>query len=151
MPELKTDLRPMFSYSFLPIVVTFIICLILFFLIYIPKKKKPLQIIKPPVDDLEKIKKKYLRELNELLNNFNNKTFNNRLSYQKLSKIIRNFIYEVTNIKVINYTLEDIEKLNIPCLAKLIKDFYNPEFSIISEGDLKKAIEKTKEVILKWN
>lgn len=151
MPELKTDLRPMFSYSFLTIVVTFIICLILCFLIYAPKKKKPLQIIKPPVDDLEKIKKKYLQELNELLNNFNNKTFNNRFSYQKLSKIIRNFIYEVTNIKVISYTLEDIEKLNIPYLAKLIRDFYNPEFSIVSQGDLKKAIEKTKEVILKWN
>lgn len=150
--QIQTELKPMFSYSFIPIL---IIIIAIISIIIIPKltKKKEIkkQIVIPNHKDLMEIKKRYLFKIQELENNFNNKKITNRKAYQELSNIIRNFIFEATNIKVQNYTLKEIEKINMPILYELVSEYYDPEFSIISVGNIISSINKTKTVIEKWN
>jgi len=57
----------------------------------------------------------------------------------------------MTNIKVQNYTLSDIEKINIPILYELVKEYYEPEFSKSSEGNILISLEKTRKVMESWN
>ena len=94
---------------------------------------------------------KYLTKIDNLIINFNNSKLSSRKAYQELSSIIRNFIYEVTNIQVQNYTLKDISTINMPILYQLVSEYYNPEFSKISKGNITLSINKTRMVIEKWN
>ena len=153
--QVTTELSPMFSYSLIPIIIfTIILICIITLIIYRNKnnnKNIPIQVSTPNKNNIQQIKRKYLFKIDNLLNEFNNKIINNRQAYQRLSNLIRNFIYETTNIKVQNYTLNDIKKINLPILAELIEEYYNPEFSKISNGNIINSIEKTRKVIEKWN
>lgn len=153
--ELKTTLKNPFHYSIFPIILlTLILTILLVVLIFLLKKKRKKElpvIIKPSPKNSKEIKSSYLKELDELLNHFQNNKISNRLAYQTLSKLIRNFIYEMTNIKVQNYTLADIQKINMPILYELVKEYYDPEFSKNSKGDIIHSIEKTRKVIEVWN
>ena len=102
-------------------------------------------------DIVKEIKEKYIKELDKLESELQNGVMKQRKAYQKLSKVIRYFVFEMTNIKVQNYTLEEIEKLKMQVLYELVKEYYTPEFAKESIGDINSAIEKTRKVILKWN
>ena len=150
--QVTTELRPLFSYSFIPIIFLLIlIALTIFINKYLKKKEIQEKLIIPNPKDLLIIKRKYLAKINELLNNFHNKKITNRKAYQELSSLIRNFIYEATNIKVQNYTLKEISLLNMPILYQLVSEYYDPEFSKISKGNIIISIDKTRMVIEKWN
>ena len=150
--QVKTELRPSFSYSFIHIIIVIIFMILIFILIkYLKKKEGQKKIIIPNQKDLMTIKKNYLLKIQKLSNDFNEKKISSRQAYQSLSNIIRNFIYETTNIKVQNYTLKDIEMINMPILYELVNDYYDPEFSKISKGNITDSIEKTRMVIEKWN
>ena len=150
--QVQTELKPMFSYSFIPILII-ILLLILTIVIYkyIKKKEIQKQIVIPNHKDLMEIKRRYLLKIQELENNLNEKKISNRKSYQDLSSIIRNFIFEATNIKVQNYTLKEIKMINIPILYDLVNEYYDSEFSIISKGNIISSINKTRMVIERWN
>ena len=127
--------------------------LIIIFKLYKPHKAKEKVVIKPNTlsyNDTLNIKKKYLLQLDNLVKEVNDNSINVRKAYQKLSKLIRNYIFETTGIKVQNYTLSEIEKVNMPSLYELVKEFYNPEFSISSSGNILESISKTRVVIEKW-
>lgn len=151
--QIQTELRPMFSYSIIPIIL--LLFLLIFFLFFKYKRKNQNEVKKPNIvipnkKDLNLIKSNYLQELQILKQEINNNKINNRHAYQKLSKIIRNFIFEATNIKVQNYTLKDIKTLNLPFLYELVSEFYNPEFSQNEKGNIMLSIEKTTAVITQW-
>lgn len=150
--QITTELRPMFTYSFWGIIV--IIGLIIGILLtkkYHRSKKINREIIIPNHNNLIAIKNKYLQELYKLTNDFKNEKVSNRQAYQILSSIVRNFIYEATNIKVQNYTLKDISMINMPILYELVSEYYDPEFSKISRGNIMASIDKTRTVIERWN
>ncbi len=150
--QVTTKLRPMFSYSFLFILLSIILLFLIVILFkYFKKKEIKETIVIPSTRDLQAIKKKYLLKIQELAITFNNKKITNRKAYQALSNIIRNFIYEATNIKVQNYTLKEISLINMPILYELVSEYYDPEFSKISSGNITSSIEKTRMVIEKWN
>ena len=46
--------------------------------------------------------------------------------------------------------LKKIIGMNIESARELMKEYYIPEFSTISKGDINSSINKTKEVINKW-
>ena len=153
--QVETELSDMFSYSFLPIIIFIIVLLglIIIFKLYKPHKAKEKVVLKPNTlshNDTFNIKKKYLLQLDNLVKEVNDNSINVRKAYQKLSKLIRNYIFETTGIKVQNYTLSEIEKVNMPSLYELVKEFYNPEFSISSSGNILESISKTRVVIEKW-
>jgi len=153
--QVTTDLRPMFNYSIWPTIISFIILIIIIsvilFLKYKKKKEKIKEIVIPKNINIYEIKNKYLNLINHLLNDINDNRVDNRHAYQTLSKLIRNFIYETTNIKVQNYTLNDIKETNIPILYELVKEYYDPEFNNISKGNIISSIDKTRKVIERWN
>ena len=121
-------------------------------IIILHKKKdiKNVKIIQPSSKNLFDIKNKYLYNIQILIEDLNANKISERIAYQSLSRLIRNFIYEVTNIKVQYYTLEDIKKINMPILSKLVEEYYNPEFERVSKGNVLESIDKTKKVIENW-
>ena len=145
-------LRPMFSYSLLTIVFLLSIIVFLIFQIRKPKQEKqvPPVVVKPEPKNVLTIIEKYLNQINELKQNVDSKLITNRKAYQRLSVIIRNFIYETTSIKVQNYSLEEIKQAKMTVLTKLVAEYYAPEFSKDIEGNISSSIKKTKEVIEKW-
>ena len=150
--QVTTELKSMFSYSFFPIFFTTLALILLSLLAnYYKKSVVRRKIAMPYPKDLLIIKKKYLLKIQTLLNDFYDKKISDRHAYQSLSRLVRNFIYEVLNIKVQNYTLKEIKMLNIPILDELVSEYYDPEFSKISKGNVVESIEKTRMVIEKWN
>ena len=151
--QVQTELRAPFHYSIIPTMIclaVFACCLIaLLLLMY----KRPIkQVVKTPKKkELYDIKKEYLDKIEALKADVAAKKITSRKAYQALSGLIRNFIFEVTNVKVQNYTLRQITTLRMPHLTELIREYYNPEFAAKSNGDIMKSIEKTQGVIKKWN
>ena len=147
----KTQLQDPFSYSIIPIVFIFIVLLSLTVYLVVTRKKSPktkkVKVILTPNSNINNIKEKYLKEIAKVENNL----ISNRKAYQELSILIRTFVYEVTNINVQSYTLSDIKFLNIQPLYELLKEYYHPEFSFDSQSDVKGSLNKTREVIVKWN
>ena len=149
--QVTNELMPMFSYSIIPIVLLILLLItILIILLIKPKKKTQIKVIIPPRKNLMSIKEKYLTLVNNLLKEVKSNNIKSRIAYQRLSNYIRCFIYESTNIKVQNYTLEDIKKVDIPILYELVSEYYDPEFAKFSEGNIISSIEKTRMVIARW-
>lgn len=154
--QTSIKLQNMFSYSIVYVLII-LLCLLVLLLIltlcYLNHKNsqspKNIVIVKP--NNINEIKNKYLIEIDNLLKCINGNKITNRKAYQNLSKLIRNFIFEVTGIKVQNYTLIDIKSINMPVLYTLVEEYYHPEFAKESKGDIISSINKTREVILKWH
>ena len=150
--QVQTELRPMFTYSYLIIIIPFLLGIVLFIMLILSKKEKVIkEVIIPKPADVISIKNKYLNRLQQLNASLSSNKITSRKAYQELSSLIRNFIFEVTNIQVQNYTLDEIKTVNMPVLYELVSEYYDPEFAIISKGNISSSIEKTRMVIEKWN
>ncbi len=155
--ETTVKLQDLYAYSILPISIIAILVIAITIYILIEKIKKKKEIVK--IEDvkivepknIKSIQNKYLKRLDNLRKKLELNRITTRVAYQGLSTLIRYFIYEVTDIKVQNYTLSEIETLNMPFLTELIQEYYAPEFAKQSIGDIKQAIEKTRKVVEKWN
>lgn len=151
--QTSVELQDPFSYSIY--ITFFILAVIIIYTIVIffcaKKIHRFKSISKKDVINMKEVKLKYIRKLEEIEQKLDNNKINTRIAYQSVSSIIRHFVYEVTNIKVQNYTLKEIAELEMPELYDLVKEYYNPEFAEQSFGDIKKSIEKTRKVIEKWS
>ena len=132
--EVSVNLQEPFSYSIIPMIVIIILTFVIAIYIIVKACNK----VRKEKTNITKIK-------------YENNNISIREAYQKLSSTIRYFVYEVTNIKVQNYTLQDIKKLDMPILYELVEEYYVPEFSEKSIGNIKLSIEKTRKVIEKWS
>lgn len=152
--QVSTELREPFSLSIIPFIILIIILILLVVTYIIIKNYKPKlkvkNIIVPNIKDRNEIKYRYLYTINELLKNAKNNQIEVRECYQKLSSLIRHFIFEMTSIKVQNYTLQEIETLKMPVLYELVSEYYSKEFAEYSEGNMIESIEKTRKVIARW-
>lgn len=154
--QVSVNLQGPFSYSILPLLVIILLIIILTVIYHIMKNKKKnnyalIEIKDIDEKDLRLIKQKYINELYKMERLLNENAMSIREAYQSLSVIIRYFVYEVTGIEVLNYTLKEIKKVNMPELYELIQEYYVPEFAEKSTGDAQSSIEKTRKVIEKWN
>ncbi len=148
-----TKVKDLFAYDTLPLIIVLLliaITILILVILYHKKNTVPpkIQVIVP--DNKPSIKSKYIALIDQLIAKVNNNKITNRKAYQELSLLIRNFIFEMTSIKVQNYTLSDIKTLNMPFLTTLVEEYYAPEFSYDSKGNILDSINKTKEVIVKW-
>ena len=157
--QTSVKLQDPFSYSIYPVLIILVLLVLLtVYIIFkyrrknnIPKNIEETKIKEIDEKDIIKIKEKYLKKLQTVEEKLNSNKISVRHAYQMLSAIIRYFVFEVTNIKVQNYTLREIEKLKMPALTELIEEYYAPEFAEYSLGNIKASIEKTRKVIEKWN
>lgn len=146
------ELRAPFHYSITCLVVVFIITMALWFLMLSKNRtKRPItkaETIKS--FDLEMLKRKYLKELDDIVIAVAEERKTTREAYNKMSRVIRKFVKETTGIDVLKCTLADIKLLNMPVLYELVKEYYEPEFSAHVQGDYIKSIDMTREAIKKW-
>ena len=152
--QLDVSLQEPFSYSKLGLImlILLIVALIIYILVKLIiklNKNKP-QLEYVPIVNVGSIKDTYIKQIDELKDNVNNKKISDRRAYNDLSSIIRKFIYEATNIDVMKCSLNDIKKLKMHSLTKLVEEYYEPEFSYEGKGDILSSIDKTKEVIMRW-
>ena len=128
----KFQIKPAINYSIIPIII--IVILLIINIILLKKNKKP------------DIKKKYLLKIKILDNQINlNKV--EKIHFQRLSLIIRNYISETHNINIQNYSLNEIKKLNNKKLTNLIEKLYEYEFSNRKCKNIQKLFNQAKEVI----
>ena len=147
-----TELQAPFSYSMIPIILLFVV-LFLPFIIRLLKKYWPRNnnMVINTYTDFNIVKTKYLNMLDELDNKLDSKKISSRKAYQELSILIRSFVKEVTGIDVTTCVLSDIERMNMPVIYELVKEYYSPEFARISIGNIRSSISKTRGVIYRWN
>lgn len=138
-------------YLLLALLVLSIVFLIIYFKFLRNKiKDKKIKIKKPPLSKVEEIKNKYLLAIDKIEIDIKLKNIGNRKAYRELSSAIRLFVYEMTGLRVQNYTLTEISTLNIHPLTQLVAEYYSPEFKMAENGNVMESISKTKGVIQSW-
>lgn len=156
---ITVELQDMFSYSIIPIIIWALVLTIgiVWIIFHFVKKyrRKPKAAAPTPIHPVitvspEQIKEKYLGIINDLEAKFQSGNMSNRNAYQELSRIIRNFVYEITGIKVHHNTLHEIKGLNMPNLYAVVKECYEPEFSVDKDGYIYGTINKARTVIREW-
>lgn len=155
---ITVELQGMHSYSILMIIIPVLILItataITIFLCVKGKTTKKKGVMPVPVKkaaNINMIKQKYIAKLTNLEKKHYNKKISNRYAYHELSSNIRHFVYEATGIKVQNYTLEDIKKINMPKLYVMVQECYVPEFARDNDGNIYASIKKARKVIEEWN
>lgn len=157
---ITVEFQDMFMYSVIPAALAVLVATVVGVagFIYFKKRKnvKPKEqvkqeqpVTKPVVNEVQ-IRDRYCQMVNELEAKFKSGKLSNRTAYQKLSEILRQFVFELTGVKVHNFTLEEIKKVNMPNLTRIIDECYAPEFSVDNEGDIYNTIQKTRMVIKEW-
>lgn len=148
----SVNLQGPFSYALWPIIVVGALLLLCIGILIFPKLKslfKPRKV--PAPEKVIEIKNKFLMELSGIEVDLVNNRISTRDAYKKMSVCIRAFVFEVTGIEVLSYTLQDIQRLKMPLLEELIEEFYAPEFAAKSIGDSMASLQKTKRAIERWN
>ncbi|MGN0326723.1 MAG: hypothetical protein ACI4DW_10440 [Lachnospiraceae bacterium] len=159
--DTSVKLQEMLSFSKLPIYITggLLAAVILYFLLrYLircskKRKAKAVEVKRPVVvqnHTLTDPRQTYLALLDALEKEYQQGICDVRSTYQKMSEIIRDFVFEMTGIKVQNYTLSDIRQIKMPVLEELVEEYYSPEFAERSEGDVQAALDKTRNAIRHW-
>lgn len=155
--NIEVELQDPYMFSTWPIyvvlglfILSIIIVAIYFLFIRHRIKDKPIEIKKPPMSLVAGIKKKYLDAIIKIEDDVNKGKIDNRKAYRELSSVIRLFVFDMTGIKVQNYTLTEISILKIKPLTTLVAEYYSPEFAKGENGDIKNSIVKTRGVIQKW-
>ncbi|MBR1815311.1 MAG: hypothetical protein IJ763_01280 [Lachnospiraceae bacterium] len=154
--KFTVNLQDMYSYSPIALIVLTILILIpliAFIVITIIRKyeNKPIEIKPVAIKDKAIIKDQYNRLILEIIEKYNAGEMSDKDAYQRLSSVIRHFVYDMTGIKVQNYTLSEIASVNIPQLYYLIDECYEPEFSTEIKRNILETCEKARKVIVEWN
>lgn len=145
------------SFSYLPVIL-FILAgiigtLLILFLRIKPRKKKPHVPVPKPVapQNIMALKDKCIRALNEIQRKRSEDKITERQAFQAVSRVVRDFVYASTGIKVQNYTLMEIHAAGLPRLYELISQCYIPEFAADSQANVYDVINKARMVISEWN
>ena len=157
---MQTDvtLQPMMSFLKQPMIICFLVGLffvVVFLLLLLCKRRKPAKALAesapvPVVRNMEDAKPRYIGKLTQLAEKYRAGTCSTREAYLKMSDIIRSFVQEATGINVLNMSLSDVRGLSMPELETLMQEYYSPEFSSESKGDVLQSIDKTIKAIAAW-
>ena len=114
------------------------------------KKDKKLKIKTPPAKTRMMIKREYLYQLDCLAAEFSSGRRTVRAAYQEMSLLIRNYVHEMTGIRVQDCTLSEIRSLGMPNLEILVESYYEPEFAKFTRADIRNSFARTRRVIETW-
>lgn len=114
------------------------------------RKAKKIKLKKISEATLEGKKRKYITELDFIEMDLRNNKIDKREAYQKMSKVIRMFVHDVTGINVQKYSLMEIKRVNIPQLTQLVREYYEPEFALSSSADTMTSLFRTRNTISSW-
>ncbi|MGB4758572.1 MAG: hypothetical protein WBP26_00785 [Candidatus Saccharimonadales bacterium] len=120
-------------------------------------RKKPQKTVhtllpKEPVKpDINALKAKYLALIAEAEQEVNQHTITARVAHQKLSLLVRYFVFEANGFRAHVMSLSDIKRIDLPSVARVIEQYYPAEFAAIEQGNITQAIAKAKEVVSSWS
>ncbi len=114
----------------------------------VPEKIK---VVKPPRASIPEIKNRYLSDIDKIKDALTKGEIDKRIAYQRMSKVIRHFVFDMTGVQVQKYTLYEIKQIRMPMLTQLIEDYYVPEFAQETMADAIKSLEGTRRVIERWH
>jgi flagellar basal body-associated protein FliL len=100
--------------------------------------------------DIAGLKKKYLGLIDQIAQESQQKAINARQAHQKLSILVRLFVFEATGYQTQVMTLADIEKRNLPKLQTTISALYPNEFSQLLTGSVEDALGKARDMVTTW-
>ena len=101
--------------------------------------------------DMTKLKAEYLALLDGIEAKFNEDTTKVRPAYEGMSRVVRDFVYRATGTEVDKFALYEISQTEYKNLAKLVGEYYQPEFDQISEGDVRDHLAKSRRLVSEWN
>lgn len=114
-------------------------------------QKEPVQVPVNPRSRAMELKRKYDRLLIQLSDEYGKEMVSEREAYQRLSRLVRDFTYEMTGVKVQNFTLQELRGMDMPKLTALVEECYVPEFALDNcQGDVTETISKARKVIGEW-
>lgn len=152
--QIPDKLEEPFTYSWKLVIIMLIIILIVIIVVLFKKflLDKIKIMLKKVYDDkkVPSLKARYLRKLERLLMEVEQGKLEIREAYLKLSNIIRDFVEKVTGINVSTMSKKEVEKKDLKSLNILMDEYYPPEFSKYSKGDIINSIKRTMEVIRRW-
>lgn len=111
------------------------------------RKKEPV-VVKP---SLQELKTTYLEKLAQLEAQFLGGQIESREAYTELSNLFRTFVYDATGTPAHKYTLYDMRGLDKPIVYNLVNNYYAPEFSKDTKGNVLESIDFTKRAVFEWN
>ncbi len=161
--ETTVNLRRLFDFSKLPIIITAavlglltvaIVLMLLYNLLKDMKRKEKKEVVEEKVfvkPDMEKLKTEYLALLDGIEAKFNEDTTKIRPAYEGMSRVVRDFVYRATGTEVDKFALYEICQTEYKDLADLVGEYYQPEFDKISEGDVRDALQKSRRLVSEWN
>ena len=123
------SLQEPFTYSTTIIYTLLVIIVLLIISLFIKKREKKVQKVEVKLvhaPNLFVIKKTYLDKIDDLLKRVKSNNISNRKGYHELSKIIRGFVFETTNINVLSLSLKEVSNYNIPYLKVKGKNHFLP-------------------------
>jgi len=112
------------------------------------KKKREPEVVKP---SLQELKNTYLAKIAQLEADFLGGKIESREAYKELSELFRTFVYDATGTPAHKYTLYDMRGLDKPIVYNLVNNYYAPEFSKNTKGNIIESIDFTKRAIFEWN
>ena len=120
--------------------------------IYSTRKKeirtiKTLKIHAPKVIDMNALREKYLRLINEAEGRFQKRQIKASQCHQQLSLLVRLFYYEAMGFHADIMTLSDLKKSNHKALVKLIDSYYPDEFDTLEKGSVADAAERARKLV----
>ena len=111
------------------------------------RKRNPVP-VKPSLPEL---KDKYMQKIIALENQFLTGQIESREAYEELSNLFRTFIYDATGVPAHKFTLYDMRGFNNPIAYNLVNNYYAPEFSSDTKGNILESIDFTKRAVFEWN
>ena len=148
------EIEQPFTYSWsivivLAVVLTIVVLVFLFYIFrsfFAKRFSKMMRKLETPV-----LRSTYIHKLEQLIIKVTSNRISNRDAYVELSTTIRDFIEKVSGINVVSLSKKEIKELNIDDLSLLMEEYYPPEFAKYTSGDVINSINRTIEVIKRWN
>jgi hypothetical protein len=115
------------------------------------KKPKTLQTLKQLApSDLDSLKAKYLKIIEELYQRYVRGEISLRQLHIELSMAVRSFVQEASFFPAPFLTLADLRISSYPQLASLIGEYYPLEFAAIETGNAAGSTQAAKGLVQRW-
>lgn len=106
-----------------------------------------LKITAPKVVNMNVLRNKYLRMIDEAEERYKRRQIKASQCHQQLSLIVRLFFCEAMGFHADVMTVADLKKSNYTKLAKLVEEYYPDEFNTLEKGSVANAAEKARKIV----
>lgn len=140
------------SWVFVTLLFLLMVAAIIGAIFYVTRKKEvrslsTLEILPPKVVNLNALKHKYLRLIDQAEELFHRRKTKASTCHQQLSLLVRLFYYETMGFHAEIMTLSDLKRTHHTKLIQLIDEYYPDEFDCLEQGAVGQAAEKARRLV----